>query len=267
MQSLQKLAKDNMVNGYDYDKSKDIDFCESCTEGKHHRIKFLVKESGHAKEPLGTVHSDVCGNIGTQSLGGAEYFLTFIDDHTHYTWVYASAENSTGKKDNGGEYISAEFENVLKKGVKHQLTMPKTPEQNGAAERMNRTLVESLRSMLADAKLPRKFWAETLSTAVYLRNRSPTTAVEGKTPFEAWTGQKPNVKHLGAFGCDAYDVPKMKGRNSILKPESVFFWVMALVRKDIVYMIQNVVGSSKVEMSSSTKPRYHMAVKCLIISH
>jgi hypothetical protein len=58
--------------------------------------------------------------------------------------------------------------------------------------------------MLADAKLQHKFWAETLSTAVYLRNRSPSVAVKGKTPFEDWTGQKPNLKHLRVFGCEAY---------------------------------------------------------------
>ena len=69
---------------------------------------------------------------------------------------------------------------------------------------MNRTLVEAVRSMLADSRLPHRFWAEALSTAVYLRNRRPTTAVEGKTPFEAWSGQKPNVGHLRVFGCAAY---------------------------------------------------------------
>ena len=107
-------------------------------------------------------------------------------------------------------YTSTEFKSYLKKeGITHQLTVPKTPEQNGVAERMNRTLVESVRSMLADAKLPHKFWAESLSTAVYLRNRSPSVTVKGKTPFEAWTGQKPNVKHLRVFGCEAYaHVPK-----------------------------------------------------------
>ena len=65
--------------------------------------------------------------------------------------------------------------------------MPKTPQQNGVAERMNRTLVEIVRSMLSDAKLPKNFWAEALSTAVYLHNRSPTRAVLKKTPFEALT--------------------------------------------------------------------------------
>ena len=147
------------------------------------------------------------GKINAKSLSGGEYFLTFID--TRYIWIYvlkhkdevfpcflewkAPVERSKARKlktlrtDNGGEDVSAEFENCLKKeGVRHQLTVPKTLEQNGVAERMNRTLVEAVRSKLADAKLPYRFWAEALSTAVYLRNGSPTTAVEGKTPFEAW---------------------------------------------------------------------------------
>ena len=104
-------------------------------------------------------------------------------------------EMSTGRKlktlrtDNGGEYVSADFEKSLKKeGVRHELTVPKTPERNGVAERMNRTLVEAVRSMLADVRLSQRFRAEAMSTAVYLRNRSRTTALEGKTPFEAWTG-------------------------------------------------------------------------------
>ena len=63
--------------------------------------------------------------------------------------------------------------------------MPKAPEQNGVAERLNQTLVEAVRSMLVDANLPHKFWAEALSTAVYLKNRSPTKAVKDMTPFEA----------------------------------------------------------------------------------
>ena len=69
---------------------------------------------------------------------------------------------------------------------------------------MNRTLVETTQSMLADSKLPPKFWAEALSTAVYLRNRSPTKSVEGMTPFEAWMGEKTNVEHLQTFGYVVY---------------------------------------------------------------
>ena len=74
---------------------------------------------------------------------------------------------------------------------------------------MNRTLVETVQTMLADSRLPHSFWAEALSTAAYLINQSPTKTLGDKTPFEAWYGKKPNVNHLRVFGCSAYiHVPK-----------------------------------------------------------
>ena len=114
------------------------------------------------------------------------------------------------RTDRGGEYTYTEFEEFLESaGIRHKRTIPKTPQQNGVSERMNRTLVKTVRSMLVDAKLPHEFWAEALSTAVYLRNRSPTKAVDGMTPFEAWMKKKPTVSHLRVFGCKAYaHVPK-----------------------------------------------------------
>ena len=69
---------------------------------------------------------------------------------------------------------------------------------------MSRKLMETIRSMLADCELPNRFWVDALSTATYLHNRSPTNAVQDKTPYEAWTGNKPIVSHLRIFGCDAY---------------------------------------------------------------
>ena len=114
------------------------------------------------------------------------------------------------RTDNGGEYNSKEFEQYLKKqSIQHEVTIPKTPQENGVSERMYRTLVETIRSMSADSELPKRFWAKALSTATYLRNRSPTNAVQDKTPYEAWTGNKPDVSHIRIFGCDAYaHVPK-----------------------------------------------------------
>ena len=177
---MQKLAKNELAVGFDYDVSKEIHFCEHCAQGKHHRSRFPSSGGKRSDEPLGLVHSDVCGKINTKSLSGAEYFVTFIDDKTHFVWMYvlkhksqvfekflewkAMVERSTGRKlktlrtDNGGEYTSTQFGDYLRsEGIRHELTVPKTPEQNGVAERMNRTLIETVRSMLADAKLPHKF--------------------------------------------------------------------------------------------------------------
>ena len=125
-------------------------------------------------------------------------------------------EKTCGKKlktirsDNGGEYTSKGFEAYLKsEGICHECTVPKTPEQNGVAKRLNRTLVESSRSMLLDADLPQRFWAEAVSTANYLKNRCPSCAVKGMTLNEAWHGTKPRVVHLRVFGCESYaHIPK-----------------------------------------------------------
>ena len=115
-----------------------------------------------------------------KSLGGKEYFITFIDEKTKYCWVYviknksdvfekfkewkAEVESLLGHRvrilrtDNGGENTSVEFEDYLKsQGVRHERTIPKCPEQNGMAERLNRTFVKMVRAMLADSKLDKSF--------------------------------------------------------------------------------------------------------------
>ena len=132
--------------------------------------------------------------------------------------------NCMGKKlkvlrsDNGGEYTGKQFQEYLRsEGVRHELTVPKTPQQNGVAERLNRTLMETVRTMLVESKLSQQFWGEAVSTAVYLKNRSPTIAVKGMTPFEALYGKKPNVKHLRAFGCVCYPLI-MKDERKKLDP-------------------------------------------------
>ena len=84
------------------------------------------------------------------------------------------------------------------------MTAPYTPEQNGVAERKNRTVVEMARSLLKGKHLPIQFWTKTIATVVYLLNISPTKAVMNRTPFEAWYGMKPSVRHLRIFCCIAY---------------------------------------------------------------
>ena len=230
--NLSKLSKEEMVLGFDYDIPKSQEICKPCAEGKHHRSKFPKEGGKRAKEILEIVHSDVWGKMDVQSLSKKEHFGTFIDDKSRFTWTYAlryksdmldtfiewkaMVERSTEKKvktlrsDNGGEYISTEFENYLKQeGILHQNTIPKTPEQNGVAERMNRSLQEAMRSMLCESGLPKRFWAEALNTATYIRNRSPTRSVLNMTPHEAFTGEKPTVSHLKVFGCLTYaHIPK-----------------------------------------------------------
>lgn len=225
--NLKVLARDNLVTGLTYDTSCELDLCEACVGGKIHKKPFSKCDDKTKKVPLELIHSDVCGKLNSKSLGGGEYFLTFTDDSTRYVWVYILkhkdevfekfqewknlVENQFGCKvktlrsDNEGEYTSNQFENFLKsEGIIHELSIPRTPEQNGVSERLNRTLMEMVRAMLIDSGLPHKFWAEALSTAVYLKNRSPSRAISEKTPFEALFGKKQSVKHLQIFGSTCY---------------------------------------------------------------
>ena len=88
VQSLKKLANDKLVEGFNFDAKKDLEFCKACTQEKLHRCSFPTSGATRASEPLGLVHSDLCGKINTKSCSGAEYFLTFTDDKTRYVWVY-----------------------------------------------------------------------------------------------------------------------------------------------------------------------------------
>ena len=88
VRNLQKLATEKLVDSFNYDISKELQFCEPCSEEKHHRTRFPINHSKRADEPLDLVHSDLCGKMNTKSLSGAKYFLTFIDDKTRHVWVY-----------------------------------------------------------------------------------------------------------------------------------------------------------------------------------
>lgn len=223
-------ALKHMVFGMDLGKlSSNIDSieCEGCVEGKQARKSFPKDGATRANKPLELVHSDVCGPMKTLSLGGTRYFLTFIDDFSRKIWVLPlKAKNEVLEKfkawktlverqselklkvfrsDNGGEFTSKLFDEVLRRdGIERQTSAPYTPQQNGVAERANRTLMEMARAMIHAQGLGYEFWAEAVVNAAYIRNRCPTSAVQNMTPEEAWSGKKPHVSHLRVFGCIAY---------------------------------------------------------------
>ncbi|MCO5610381.1 hypothetical protein L7F22_064617 [Adiantum nelumboides] len=192
-----------------------------------HRFAFSQDGSVRATRKLQLVHSDVCGPMRTPSVGNSLYFVTFIDDFSRFCWVYplkaksdvfavfqhyvSMVENETGCKvqtlriDRGGEYMSGAFKDFLgKKGIKHQCTMPYTPQQNGVAERKNRSLMEMARCMLKAKSLPHKLWMEAVACAAHVLNRCPTRALKTITPYESWYDRKPSVSYLRVFGCLAY---------------------------------------------------------------
>ncbi|KAJ8890784.1 hypothetical protein PR048_010293 [Dryococelus australis] len=109
-------------------------------------------------------------------------------------------------------------------GIIHKRTTPFSPEQNGVSEHVNCTLIENTRTMLEDAGLDRKYWGEAINTATYLKNRSPTNAIKGKTPEEVWTGRQTNISHLKAFGCKAMKLVPKQNRTKLdsISEECIF---------------------------------------------
>lgn len=174
-------------------RSIEIDTCEDCILGKQERVNFQTSGKPPKKERLELVLSDVWDPTTVSSVGEKNYFVTFIDDHSRKVWVYflkhksdvfeafkrwkAMVENETRMKikklitDNGGEYEDIKFKKLcFKYGIRMERTVPGTPQHNGVAEHMNRTLTERARSLRVQSGLPKQFWAEAVNTATYLIN-------------------------------------------------------------------------------------------------
>ena len=170
--------------------------CETCAKAKMHEIPFPKQRKKKTSRPLELIHSDLCGPMNVESIGGSKHVLTFTDDYTRYVTVYFlksrsevlvkfeeyvnMVENVTNKRvqnlrtDNGGEYVSYDFCSFCaSKEIFRQFTITHIHQNRTGYQRLNRTLSE-LAKMLFHAKMPLNFWAESVNTAVYLHNRSPT---------------------------------------------------------------------------------------------
>jgi hypothetical protein len=113
---------------------------------------------------------------------------------------------------------------LAKRGIKHERTVTFCPEQNGRIERFNRTVIETARTLLEGAGLRKRYWAEAVNTAIYVRNQCPSKALSGKIPEELWEGKRINLSHLRVFGCEAYvHIPKQTRRKLDPKSEKKIF--------------------------------------------
>lgn len=206
------------------------EFCDGCMFGKQHRKSFGSR-SNRPTKPGELIHADVCGPMEEKSVGGSRYFVSFKDDFSKFRRVFfismksevtnclktflneADVAGHTIKEflsDGGREFDNSSVREILhSKGINIRLSMPYTPQQNGCAERENRTLVESARSMIHARDLPIKLWAEAVNTAAYVINLTGPSAVKGKTPAELWLKKETKIDHLRVFGTECFvHVPK-----------------------------------------------------------
>lgn len=232
--ALTELVSRGLANGVNVKNSGEF-FCEACQFGKLHKLPFRSNSSKASRNPGEYFHSDVCGPVSVESTGGARYYVLFKDDATAFRHVHILRHKSdvyerfvefqrlifnkfgrtmkTLRTDNNTEYCNARMKKCMKeRGITLETTAPFTPEQNGRSERDNRTIVEASRTMLKARNLPAHLWAEVTAAAVYTMNRTGQSRIGGScTPYELWTGKKPDLRHMRVFGFDAYAyVPKQK---------------------------------------------------------
>ncbi|KAG8474731.1 hypothetical protein CXB51_031459 [Gossypium anomalum] len=202
-----ELSKRGLLDGQGICK---LNFCEHCVFGKQKRVRF-TRGIHNTNETLEYIHSDLWGPSRVPSRGGANYMLTLIDDFSRKT----GKQIKYLRTDNGLDFCSDEFNRLCKlEGIVRHLTVRHTPQQNGIAKRMNRTIMEKVRCMLSNANLPKSFWAEVASIACFLINRSPSVAIEKKTPQVVWYGNPANYSDLKIFGC-----PTNRIRREIKSPK------------------------------------------------
>ncbi|PKU80705.1 Retrovirus-related Pol polyprotein from transposon TNT 1-94 [Dendrobium catenatum] len=220
--------------------------CNTCHVAKSRQLSFPVSNS-ITTHSFALIHSDVWGPSPTISLQGFRYFVTFIDDFSNFCWVFPLAHKSevTNKfilfskmvkcqfnsnikivrTDGGGEYLNNTFKQFCQQqGIQHQYTCPYTPAQNGVAERKNRHILETIRSLLIHANAPPTLWVEALHTAIHIINRLPTTTLKHNTPFKKLYNKSPSYNHLKTFGCLCYPWlrPYSKSKLSTLSIPCVF---------------------------------------------
>lgn len=236
--------------------------CDVCIKTKLTQQPF---PSSHQKttEPLQLIHSDVAGPINIESFGSrCKYAICFVDDRTRYAKLYLMRTKDECldkfkefiahmnklvpqhkikaiRTDNGGEYISAEFEQFcLDNGIGRERTIPHTPQQNGVSERLWRTLFNLVRAMLKDANLTRRWWGRALLTATYLRNVSLTVHNKKITPMNFLLAS--NLISLILEDLDAmlfFKIWTQIPRNSMIEAWKEYSWVIQMKSKDMLSIL------------------------------
>jgi hypothetical protein len=198
--------------------------------------------SSRAKKPFELVHTDLKA-LPVVSYHGYKYFVTFFDDFTSHGWIMllkAKSETKTAIKhfvaiaknqfettircimsDAGGEYKSLDLADFFKElGIATRTSVPHMHQQNGRAERFNRTIMDKAQAMRFDACFPQSWWEFAVLHSLHLYNRTPIRRLDWKTPYEILKKEKPDVSHFRVFGCGAYIFIPEEVRVNKLAPRS-----------------------------------------------
>nr|GEW98956.1 putative ribonuclease H-like domain-containing protein [Tanacetum cinerariifolium] len=217
--TINELARKDLVRGLPRLKFEKDHLCSVCQLGKSKKHTHKPKAENTTLEVLHTLHIDLCGPMGVQTINGKKYILVIVDDYSRFTWVkFLRSKDETPKfvivflkqiqvglnktiryirTNNGTEFFNHDltqyFESV---GIFHQKSVPRTPQQNGVVKRQNRTLVEAAKTMLIFSKALMFLWAEAVATALYTQNRSLIHTRRNKTLYELVHDKKPDLTFI-----------------------------------------------------------------------
>nr|GEZ90974.1 hypothetical protein [Tanacetum cinerariifolium] len=212
--TINLLSKNDIVVGLPKLKFFKDHLCSSCELGKAKRKSFHTKITPRSKRQLQPLHMDLCGPMRVASINGKRYVLVIVDDYSRYTWTHflkskdetpevlidflrlvqrgLQAQVIVVRTDKGTKILNQTLHAYFAaKGILHQTSVARTPEQNGVVERQNRSLVEAARTMLSATKVPQFFWAEAIATACFTQNSSLVIPRHEKTPYHIINDRKP----------------------------------------------------------------------------
>ena len=226
-------------------------------------------------QPGDLTHMYLCGKCSPISIHGNQYFHTFLDDASRRPQVcflktkdgaisvvknYITNLRTQGKNpkalhfDRRKEFVNDDLLTWLtEQGIEIQMMASYSPAQNGAAEQLNRTLIELARTMLLERDVPLFLWEYAIRHAAYLREHAETRARLGTTPYTKWNGKKPNVSHLCEFGTPVFILQQGQKEPPKLQPRSWIIchkgnWTIRTRKFKIIYQNGHMKGHKMVNV-------------------
>ena len=231
-------ALERQVQGMEV-TNKEHGACDTCATQKAKRAAVSKEWGTRANARLEIVHMDVIGPLNVTAINGARYGIGFIDSFSRFSAVYLMKTRDecltyfrqfiadVGKPgtlvtDGAKEFTSGVFEAFCRESeIRHEFSAPYFPEDNGKIERVWGTVMNMARCMVDTAGMSKEYWGHALKGAFYIKNRSLHSAL-GKTPFEAFYGQQPDVSHLRTFGCTCFLYEEEKKKLDARATKGVF---------------------------------------------
>jgi hypothetical protein len=258
-EGLLAAIRKGLVTSVNIDLTSQMEFCEVCVKAKSAWKPFPKESTSRALTYGEMVHTDLWGPAQTTSIGGSLYYISFTDNYSRQTRIHflkLKSEALTAFKayeawlgrqspgvcltkmrlDRGGEYLSGEFDQYLhQQGIEWQLTIHDSPQQNGVAKHLNRTLVEHARAMLLGKNLPKYLWAEAVNYATWLKNCLPSRATPSTTLFELVRKAKPDLSQAHEFGARVFVQVLEAGKLEARAEEAIFVGVDAESKAWCIY--------------------------------